>query len=208
MPLAGYAAPHWVDHAQFEGVSSRVRDGMDELFDLSWLQIHDMDEDWTHFSLGLNNPGGRSPLYHPAFCRFYDLVEHLIARRPEQLQAVSGRMLPGLVPLPTALHRKHFCVAADLLHQYGVAVAIRGNWEKTPPHTASMHGLTDIVQWLLNHKADGVNDQESDGSTPLHLAALNGQLEVVQVLLNHNLCGYHWNTGQILMHVVRDSQHR
>jgi ankyrin repeat protein len=56
---------------------------------------------------------------------------------------------------------------------------IRGHWEKTPLHTASMYGLTDIVQWPLNHKADAANDQESDSSTPLHLAALNNQLEVV-----------------------------
>jgi hypothetical protein len=34
-PLVKYAAQHWVDHAQFENVSSRVRDGMDDLFDSS-----------------------------------------------------------------------------------------------------------------------------------------------------------------------------
>jgi hypothetical protein len=34
-PLVKYAAQHWVDHAQFEKVSSRVRDGMDDLFDSS-----------------------------------------------------------------------------------------------------------------------------------------------------------------------------
>src|ERR1700727_1950832 len=33
LPLAAYAAQHWVEHARFEGVSSRVRDGMDDLFD-------------------------------------------------------------------------------------------------------------------------------------------------------------------------------
>ena len=32
-PLAHYAAQHWVDHAQFEGVSLRVEDGMQRLFD-------------------------------------------------------------------------------------------------------------------------------------------------------------------------------
>src|SRR5258708_31345813 len=30
-PLVTYAAEHWVDHAQFENVSSRVRDGLNEL---------------------------------------------------------------------------------------------------------------------------------------------------------------------------------
>ena len=34
-PLVKYSAQHWVDHAQFEKVSSRIREGMDDLFDSS-----------------------------------------------------------------------------------------------------------------------------------------------------------------------------
>jgi hypothetical protein len=34
-PLAYYAAEHWVDHARFENVSSKVEDGMKRLFDPS-----------------------------------------------------------------------------------------------------------------------------------------------------------------------------
>jgi hypothetical protein len=54
-PLVKYAAEHWVDHAQFDKVSSRIRDGMHDLFDSSkpyfaaWLQVHDMDEMWAVF---------------------------------------------------------------------------------------------------------------------------------------------------------------
>jgi hypothetical protein len=54
-PLVEYAAQHWVEHAQFEDVSLRVRDGMDDLFDNSkphfsaWLRTHDMDERWGLF---------------------------------------------------------------------------------------------------------------------------------------------------------------
>ena len=33
-PLAEYAARHWVDHALFENVSLRVKDGMGNMFDL------------------------------------------------------------------------------------------------------------------------------------------------------------------------------
>jgi ankyrin repeat protein len=161
---------------------------MDDLFDLSkphfavWLRIYEMDKDWP-FSSGLQHPG--SPLYRATFCGSYDLLEHPIAKHPEKVQVVDGHMLARLL---AALSLKHFRVA--LLHQHGAAVDIRGNWEKTPLHTASMYGLSDIVQWPLNHKADVANDQVSDGSTPLHQAALNDQLEVVHVLLDHN-----WNTG-------------
>jgi hypothetical protein len=55
-PLGEYAARHWVEHAQFEEVSLRVQDGMDDLFDDSkpyfaaWLRVHDIDEHWDNFS--------------------------------------------------------------------------------------------------------------------------------------------------------------
>jgi hypothetical protein len=34
-PLAGYAAKHWIEHAQFEGVSHNAEQGMKQLFDPS-----------------------------------------------------------------------------------------------------------------------------------------------------------------------------
>ena len=49
IPLVGYAARYWVDHARFENVSSRVRDAMEYFFDAdkphwaAWLRIYDMD---------------------------------------------------------------------------------------------------------------------------------------------------------------------
>jgi len=55
-PLVKYAAEYWVDHAQFESVSSRIRDGMDDLFDSSkphfaaWLRAHDMDGKLSAFA--------------------------------------------------------------------------------------------------------------------------------------------------------------
>jgi hypothetical protein len=50
-PLALYAAQHWVDHAKYENVASRLQDAMEELFDPSkpylaaWTWIHDVDSD-------------------------------------------------------------------------------------------------------------------------------------------------------------------
>ena len=49
--LAKYAAEHWFDHALFENVSSRVKEGIEKLFDLDkphfsrWIRIHDIDRD-------------------------------------------------------------------------------------------------------------------------------------------------------------------
>jgi len=187
-PLVEYAARHWVDHAQFEKVSSRVRDGMDDLFDSSkphfaaWLRVHDMDEDWevfTHRPRRLDHNG--SPLYYAAFCGFYELVERLITKHPEQVNAGGGRIL---TPLPAALHKRHFRVA-NLLHKHGAVVDVRGDAERTPLHVASIFGHVDIVRWLLNHGADA--NARMDGNwTPLHLASANRTIEAIQVLLEHN----------------------
>ena len=186
LPLVKYAAQHWVDHAQSEKVTSRVRDGMDDLFDVSkphfaaWLRVHDIDERWGHFSSGLPHGVG-SPLYYAAFCGFHDLVERLIVEHPEQVNAGGGRLL---AMLPAALYKRHFRVA-NLLHEHGAVVDVRGHHEWTLLHSASMSGDVDLMQWLLNHGAD-VNARSVSRRTPLHLAAFNTQLEAVEMLLEHN----------------------
>ncbi len=188
-PLVEYAAQHWVGHAQFEKVSSRVRDGIDDLFDTSkpyfaaWLQVHNIDKIWPGFTVLGKRRGshGGSPLYYAAFCGFYDLAERLIVKHPEHVNAVGGLIH---APLPAALHEKHFRVA-DLLQKHGAVVDVRGFWGRTPLHIASMGGRVDLMRWLLNHGADA-NIRKDDHWTPLHLAALYERLEAIQVLLEHN----------------------
>jgi ankyrin repeat protein len=185
-PLADYAARHWAAHAQFETVASGIQKGMDDLFDLSqphfaaWLRTHDIDKDTDDFTAWSPPPSRRkSPLYYAALCGLYDLAQRLIVKYPGDVQPAGGRMF---APLPAALRRKHFRVA-DLLYQHGAAVDIRDFLKNTTLHTASMYGLTDIVQWLLDHDAD-VNSQAGDCWTPLHMAANNNHPEVVKVLLD------------------------
>src|SRR6202008_3887597 len=51
-PLAGYAARHWVDHAQFGEVSSHIQEAMKHLFDpaksyfAAWVWLYDIDRSW------------------------------------------------------------------------------------------------------------------------------------------------------------------
>jgi hypothetical protein len=184
--LLRYAAQHWVEHARFENVSSRVRDGIDDLFDSSkphfaaWLQVHDMDEGWPNFSTQMVNERG-SPLHYAALCGFYDLAESLITQHPEQVNARGGRIL---APLPAALYNQYFRLA-NLLHKHGADVDCRGLCERTPIHIASIDGSVDVIRWLLNHGADA-NTRDRFGTTPLHWAAHHNQMECVQVLLGHN----------------------
>ncbi|KAN0139299.1 hypothetical protein V8E53_002800 [Lactarius tabidus] len=179
-PLLKYAAQHWVDHAQFDNVSSRVRDGMDDLFDSSkpyfarWLQVHDIDKPWYHFSD--SRVGVGSLLYYAAISGSYDLAARLIMKYPEQVNARGGH---NLFPLPAALHRKYFSVA-DLLHKHGAVVDVRGKVGRTPLHTASFSEDVDIIRWLLDHGADA-NARSLANWTPLYTAA----------------CQFHWRNSVV-----------
>ena len=208
-PLVEYAAQHWVGHAQFEDVSSRVQDGMDDLFDTSkphfaaWLQVHDIDEPWRLFSSDEPSSRGGSPLYYAAFCGFYQLAERLIMKDPEDVNEEDPR---GRIaaPLPAALYKRHFRVA-DLLFRHGADVEVRCYEERTPLYVASWCEDVDIMRWLLNHGAD-VNARDEGRLTPLHLAAIGVRLEPVQVLLDH---GAHTNLlsseGQTPLHWASSS---
>ena len=184
-PLVKYAAQHWVDHAQFEKVSSRMRDGMDDLFDNSkphfaaWLRVHNIDKDWNRFSPYSQDVG--SPLYYAAFCGFYDLAERLITKHPEQVNTRGGR---NLFPLQAALYKRRFPVA-NLLYEHGAVVNVQGIYGYTPVHAASFGGQADILRWLLSHGADA-NTLSSMRFTPLNEAADGMHFEAIQVLLEHH----------------------
>ena len=201
-PLSGYAARHWVDHAQFKNVSLCVEDGMRRLFDpakpyfTAWLNLYNLDHGWGAFTCGYSE--ARFPylpltltslgeadaplcLYYAALCGFRDLTKHLIAEYPQHLNAEVGR---NRSPLAAASHNRHIQVA-KLLHQHG-AVLPTGYSGYTLLHAASSDGSMNVVQWLLDIGAD-VNVQGDDHKTPLHLAAANGRLEVVQTLLGHSV---------------------
>ena len=203
-PLAEYAAQHWVEHAQFEDVSSRGRNGMADLFDSSkphfaaWIRTHDIDERWGDFGSASRDAIG-SPLYYVAFCGFYDLEERLIMKHPEQVYVNGGLILS---PLPAALSKRHFRVA-DLLWKHGAVVDVLDLDGCTPLHvTAEILQSVDIMRWLLKHGANA-STQTHNGRTPLHRAALNANLEAVQVLLEYNPdIGLRDTTGDTPLHDV------
>jgi ankyrin repeat protein len=184
-PLAEYTIQHWVDHALFENVSSRIQVGIENLFDQGlphfsrWIRSCNMDDTypWRYYELH-----EAAPMYFAAFCGFPDMVEKLIREHPEHVHAWGG-------PLGTALHAasrmKHLKVVQSLL-RHGADVNSPGRWRRTPLLFASVQGHHEVGQWLLEHGA-GVNAKEADNDrTSLHLAASYGRLEMVQTLLKHN----------------------
>ena len=176
-PLVQYAAQHWTTHTQFEDVSARLQKGMGYLFDRDkphfevWRSVYDIDTrpadgDSGHASFymfSFSRKYAAAPLYYAALCGFYLLVENLIIKYPQDLNANGGYCVR---PIVAALAGKHFRTA-DLLHRNGADPHLRGYAMKTPLHSAAYYGNLEVVQKLIEYGADiGAEDQY--GCTPLY----------------------------------------
>jgi ankyrin repeat protein len=185
LPLAKYAAEHWVEHAQFQGVASRVKDGMEALFDpdkpyfAAWVGMYDVDNPYRRPSQEIPNP-----LYYSVLCGFYDLVKHLAVRCPEHVNTICGR---HRLPLFAALEHDHVDIV-ELLLEHGANVDARDPTGETmllEVLSGRRHNLVKIVTLLLKHGAD-VNARDTTFKSSLHLAECGGELKVAHMLLDHN----------------------
>jgi ankyrin repeat protein len=184
--LAGYAAEHWVTHARIENVASRIRNGMECLFDpekpyfSTWVKLHDVDNHRWANDPQIKMLPGATPLYYAAFCGFQETVEYLILKYPHYANAIGGG---AGTALHSASHAGQVEVVRSLL-KCGVDVNARGRWGLPPLRFVLIRGRPDIVRCLLDHGAD---PNFHDGhQTPLHYATTVGHLEVVRMLLEHN----------------------
>ena len=184
-PLVEYASQHWVDHALFENVSSRVKDGIEILFDKDkpyfsrWVQNCNLDSEYQWKDALLHEA---SPIYYAASCGFLDVMEKLLREHPEHISARGG-------PLGTALHaasRMNRLKVVQSLLRHGADVNATGKWGWTPLLSASDWGHLEVVRWLLDHGADVNAKDKSDDWTSLHLATHKGHCELVRTLLEHN----------------------
>ena len=199
-PLAGYAAEHWVTHAQFERVSSVIRNAMEYLFDsdkpyfATWLEIHNIDTDRKEPFEGflVSSTSGVTPLYYAALCGFQNVVEDLVAKYPQHVNASGGEY--G-TPLIAALAGRHFPTARHLLHN-GAHVDVRDAGGETPLFRAVWYGDLEMFQVLLDYKAD-VNARNAGNFSPIHQLPLGSQsldvhhhspqmlVDIARLLLEH-----------------------
>jgi ankyrin repeat protein len=174
-PLARYAAEHWVAHAQFERVSAYLRPSMASLFDAdkpyftAWLELYNIDtpalsrSTFYMFTPTTFGKGYASPLYYAALCGFQDLVENLIVKYPQHVNASGGCYVR---PLVAALARKHF-LTAELLRVSGADPNVQCYGGNALLHSSACNGDVEMVHVLLNMGAD-VNIRNNDGRSPLN----------------------------------------
>ena len=220
-PLAEYAAEHWATHAQFGEVSSRLRKGMEYLFDANkphfkvWLTLYDIDTGpkygatFYHFTPDVNSPA--APLYHAALCGFHDLVEHLISKHPQDVNADGGFYVR---PLVAALAGEHF-ETADLLRRNGADLNVWGEGIN-PLHAAAYSGNFEVVRKLIEYGPTYIETRNGVGSTPLHCASDGPSFNagsVTRLLLEHGadvnaqsktcMTPLHWASSNGTLEVVR-----
>ena len=188
---------------------------------MAWCQLHDIDtrpsfpsvfcqliSDWRSGA----GPAG-TPLYYAALCGFPNVVEQLISKHPQHVNAIGGYFM---TPAVAALAGRHFELAevlhrngssvdprgraevstlhsaawygdlemAQVLLDYGVDINAKNDVDATPLHFASHEDDTRIVLFLLDHGAD-LNIQTRAGSTPLHQASRLGKIEIARILVEH-----------------------
>jgi ankyrin repeat protein len=185
-PLAQYAARYWVTHARFENASSRIKDGMESLFDAdkphfaTWLWIYNEDKQGQSMSTECPERPGAVPLYYAARLGFRDLVELLIAEHPEHVNARGGT---EVTPIHVAATAGHVDVLSLLL-EHGADIHDRGRFGQTPLHRASWRAKLEAERCLLARGAD-IKARDNDGWTPLHCAVRTNEIQVVRLLLEN-----------------------
>ena len=217
-PLALYAAQHWVKHAKFEDVASRLQDAMECLFNpqnpylVSWVWIYDPHRRQFRFSIEAlpERPSSleATALYYAALWGFSGLVNYLIVTHGEDVNAMCG--MHG-TPLHAALYEEHLNIA-HLLLDHGADVNLGGIDGRTPLVTAYRRCNVEGMRLLLERGADP--DVRYDGYGLIsHSASFEGQAEVMELLLRHkadinargtdNWTPLHWASGGGSVEVVQ-----
>ena len=188
LPLARYAAEHWVGHARFHGVSSNIQYQMKRFFGpgnrhLSvWVWIYDPDPWLRHSRAEYPSQIPGTPMHYAAICGLHDIVKFLII---EYLQDVNALGFDSVeTPLASASRRGHAEVARVLL-EHGANLEIRDRQGWSPLDCASRWGHVDVIQVLVEHGAD-VKALRMGDDTALHIASYIGHLAAVRLLLE---CG-------------------
>jgi hypothetical protein len=183
-PLARYAARYWATHARIENVSSRIKDGVECLFNAdephfaTWLWIYDEDQWGRSMSTTRPEKPEATPLYYAARLGFRDLANHLIANHPEHVNARGGS---EVTPLHVAASAGHSDILSFLI-EHGADINGRGIFGCTPLLRVSGMSRLEAGQFLLNRGAD-IDVQTDDKITALMYASAGGHAEFARMLL-------------------------
>jgi ankyrin repeat protein len=187
-PLAGYAAENLGGHARFEGVSSKIQDGMKRLFDPSnhhfsvWVWIYHPERCGARSDI-YERPSQAlaTPLHFAAFYGLHDIVKFLIVERSQNINARGFNH--DETPLSVTCRRGYPEVAQVLL-EHGADTETRDDGACSPLDRSSDRGHEEVVRVLLKNHAD-VNSLDRFKWAALHWASHSGEVAAARVLLEN-----------------------
>ena len=122
--------------------------------------------------------------YITQHCGFCDLVEHLISKNPQDVNADGGHYVR---PIVAALAGEHF-QTADLLRHNGADLHAQGHHGRSPLHAAACSGNFEVFRKLIEYDHAGFNVGDEDEWTPLYWASIGHNFKdgsVLRFLLVH-----------------------
>ena len=136
-----------------------------------WLTLYDIDSinsdpDAIFYEFTPVDKSAAAPLYYAALCGFHDMVEHLITRYSQNVNADGGYYMR---PLVAALAGEHF-QTADLLRHNGADTHVQGRYAMTPLHGAALYDNLKVVEKPIEYEAD-IHAEDVGGWTPLFWAS-------------------------------------
>jgi len=192
LPLGSYAIQHWVRHAQFKNVASRIEDSLAYLINpkmpyfkprILLRGVEGMLDVYPFQPILFSDkPDKVTPLVLAAFCGLSGLVKQLITTHAPDVNAEYGA---GLSPLYAASLNGQVDSARVLLdHGADVNAKATGYSNLTPFHCAVYEGHLELTQFFLGQGAN-LNVRASIQDTPLYSALDQGHPEIARILLDH-----------------------
>ena len=174
-PLADYAARNWVEHAKYKDVASRVKDGMETLFDpekpyfTAWIGIHDIDKVDGVYIPPEPTWGSRTPSSSRA--SFWTLP------LPSLPPCFQPSLPPGFHPMPPLPDSE-----SDSESEISPNPGPPG---PNPLYYSVLCGFYDLTKHLAVKFPHYINAIYGQYELPLFAALCNDHLEVGRVLLEH-----------------------
>ena len=207
-PLADYAARNWVEHAKYKDVASRVKDGMETLFDpdkpyfATWIGIHDIDKVDRMFNLPTSSSSGSivippMPTYWPPSLTPFRTLP------PPSLPPVFRPSLPldfqPMSPPPDS--------ESDLESE--ISPNPGPSPSPNPLYYSVLCGFYDLAKHLVVKFPQYVNATYGRYGFPLFAALCKDHLEVGRLLLEHGAkVDAHETTGCTVLLKVISQPHR
>ena len=163
MPLAMYAAEHWIDHVKFGGVDSTVLQLILQLFIsesapfINWIGIYDIEKEYQNIPLNRTKVGGA--LYYSSLAGVQEVSESLLVKG-ENANAKGGRYGN---PLQAASHKGYEAIV-KLLLKNGAEENAEGGEYGNALQAASYGGNEGIVKLLLKNGAEVNAEGGEDGN--------------------------------------------